>query len=206
MRPSQEPQAALVVALLLAAAACLVLARACEVDAQDRPVVLTDALIAGRVCVKEEFLLPARGQTTAEHDESFRDGCSCIVATLRGQARRSHRTFSTEARLYSPRAFVPGGANPWVAQLVWGENMPPSWPIEHSPWEPHRGRPSGMTEWRRARQVAEGVLSGRIALAAPIVPDHWGAQWFTDRPIREGWERIPCGHALNAFWRVPRRL
>lgn len=210
MRDDDESGLPVWVLVVLLAAAALLLGRDCVLEhakAQTPPAapVLTDYLVAARVCVKEEGLLPGRGQTVAQHDASFRDGCGCIVATLRAGARRSHRTFVEHVRAYSPHVFDGGGANPWVSELVWGEDMPASWPLERVLWEPHRARLSGMAEWRKARLVAHDAVAGRVASVAPVVPDHWGAPWFTERAIAEHWDMVPCGAALNVFWHVPRR-
>jgi hypothetical protein len=81
MRPSQEPQGALIVALLLAAGACLLLARACTVDAQDRP-----HLDAGRCLV-------------AETDAREPDLTATAYVMLR-RAARYHHDVDREARSY----------------------------------------------------------------------------------------------------------
>jgi hypothetical protein len=197
--------------VLSALAAVVALAIALIAHAQEAapaPVVLTPQLALARVCAKEEGLMPGRGQSVEQHDASLRDGCTAIDQVLSRRARLAHAEFGTFACRYSANACTPGGMNPWVADLSWGDRMPNGWPLERVLWMPLRRRDhlNGLTEWRKLMHLSAAIMRGEIESACPVEPDHWGSPLLDhERREREGWVSEHCGAALNEFWVVPAR-
>ena len=190
------------------------------VFAQDPPppVHLTEHLILGRACVKEESLWPPGTPTAerpmhvldAEHFVKLRDGCWGIDQVYQGVARRSHWSYERAVREYSPNVFTPDEDRPWVADLRVGAYTPLGWPSANLPWNERPDRPDAPTGyglWMRAFHMAATIRDHTMIMPyghkCPVPPDHWGGACDHWRGVANGWVQEKCGEAKNEFWIVP---
>jgi len=174
---------------------------------------LTAELVVARACAKEGGLFPAAGQTFADHVITLRDDCALVHAVYARGALRAHQTLQAFARNYSPHVFTPGGENPWIADLAWGDHRPALWPSESRLWEadesrhcrarPETCRPNGISHWDGVRALAAQAVAGRLPHACPAPPDDWGGHMDRLRGVASGLVRMRCGNALNDGWIRP---
>ena len=151
-------------------------------------------LALARICVSEAGF----SRISREHHRlTNRDDCAAIHEVLQNR-RRPGQSLMGIMRQYSSLTFNTDRQDRrrWLAHLNVQGTEPEGWPA-HWNWDRTR------RAWLRTIRLAGRVMAGRELSTCDRRADHWGAQWYTRRALRAGWEVIDCGDTHNKFWTIP---
>jgi len=120
------------------------------------------------------------------------DDCAAIHGVITERVRTAGKKYGYGYESMILAYSKPKPQKSWIDDLDQLAEQPASWPAGTS-WQAFRGY------WVRLLAHAWAVLDGEIKPACQA--EHWGDQLKDrERAERHGWQELPCGNSLNAFW------